>query len=927
MFYVPSNTQKTYELTLKDFKGVDFTNTKINVLPNRATAMKNMIWKDGINQKRPPYEEVLKYEKVTEVDGESTITYRRKLSGKINGCWSFTDTLKNKHTIVHCGTKLYKVIKEDETNGFDENSIRTQAIDITPSEVTINDERSSAIASDDRLYMFVGTYLVYGTWDNGNTYEIRVVADDEDTYIPITTTSITCEESQLGLRMSFEEVNMLSSKRKNKCIGMPLNNYTIQVGDILDEVKLQFYTNINFNVLTTNTTIFQCKKDYPDLNYSIYSVKYDHTTESIYYERSDSSSGYQADNAWKKDEGWINTITTFEFSGEVLINNLVGSDYLCYINQPTTYTLDTKVDNDDLNIEIDYLTLQKQNGNDVYKINKRTLYRDSNNYLRTYDSINLLDTKLGEISTTPDGFTQIKLYSNYTPLTEGEPNITVTFTKANASYIESINKCKFATMFSVEGGHYVFISGNPDKPNTDWHTEYPYNSTTATLSDFTYIPDRSYAVMGNVKDKIMGYTLVGDNTMAIHKEANGQRDTIYLRTASLSEAIEVNGTKYYKVNFHLTQGAMGEGVISSYAIDNLLNDNLFLSRNGVFGLALTQNIKSNERYALERSALVNGRLLKEPNLSEAVAISYNGKYYLAVNGNVYIADSRFKSYVSTDLPDTFSYEWWFWDELDIRIWFVIDNELYFGTHTGEICKFNWNTDYYEDITYTKIDSITLGIDNKTFTIELPEGITIQDGDLIRIRGIKEGNEVNLYYKDADEENRAIDYECEIVNYDDSSFQLKWYEYDNEVFTYEIIQDEGEHSYEGYVCYLVHKKPIESHYYTFITNLNSPLYTKRLTHISVTPEQVVNGVMTVGILTRGNRNKQVDVEGVNIFDFSNLDFTNFTFNTDDITTSFTKRLGINCNYVGFYFKSNNNRNCSLNSLSVYYQMTKLNKGVR
>ena len=105
MFYVPSNTQKTYELTLKDFKGVDFTNTKINVLPNRATVMKNMIWKDGINQKRPPYEEVLKYEKVTEVDGESTITYRRKLSGKINGCWSFTDTLKNKHTIVHCGNK------------------------------------------------------------------------------------------------------------------------------------------------------------------------------------------------------------------------------------------------------------------------------------------------------------------------------------------------------------------------------------------------------------------------------------------------------------------------------------------------------------------------------------------------------------------------------------------------------------------------------------------------------------------------------------------------------------------------------------------------------------------------------------------------------------------------------------------------------
>ena len=160
-------------------------------------------------------------------------------------------------------------------------------------------------------------------------------------------------------------------------------------------------------------------------------------------------------------------------------------------------------------------------------------------------------------------------------LTEGEPNITVTFTKANDNNLSTINKCKFCTLFSVEGGHYLFASGNPDKPNVDWHSEYRLGSTTATLSDFTYFPDRSYAVMGNAKDKIMGYSLVGDNTLAIHKEANGQRDTLYLRTATTSVATEIQGTKYYKVNFHLQQGASGEGVISSFCNDNLLNDNLF----------------------------------------------------------------------------------------------------------------------------------------------------------------------------------------------------------------------------------------------------------------------------------------------------------------------------------------------------------------
>ena len=60
-----------------------------------------------------------------------------------------------------------------------------KAVKITPVGVTINDEKSNAIASDERLYMFVGTYLVYGTWNSGTSYEVREVANDEDTYIPI----------------------------------------------------------------------------------------------------------------------------------------------------------------------------------------------------------------------------------------------------------------------------------------------------------------------------------------------------------------------------------------------------------------------------------------------------------------------------------------------------------------------------------------------------------------------------------------------------------------------------------------------------------------------------------------------------------------------------------------------------------------------
>ena len=63
---------------------------------------------DGKNHKRPPFIETL------------------KLEGNINGCWSFTDNYQNKHTIVHCGNDLYKIIKDDDSDGFDINSIYTK---------------------------------------------------------------------------------------------------------------------------------------------------------------------------------------------------------------------------------------------------------------------------------------------------------------------------------------------------------------------------------------------------------------------------------------------------------------------------------------------------------------------------------------------------------------------------------------------------------------------------------------------------------------------------------------------------------------------------------------------------------------------------------------------------------------------------------
>ena len=69
----------------------------------------------------------------------------------------------------------------------------------------------------------------------------------------------------------------------------------------------------------------------------------------------------------------------------------------------------------------------------------------------------------------------------------------------------------------------------------------------------------------------------------------------------------------------------------------------------------------------ENARSINERLKRHENLSEAVGIVYKNRYYLAVDNVCYIADSRYK-YTSEDSVDgSYNYEWWFWDNVPVRV--------------------------------------------------------------------------------------------------------------------------------------------------------------------------------------------------------------------------------------------------------------------
>lgn len=253
----------------------------------------------------------------------------------------------------------------------------------------------------------------------------------------------------------------------------------------------------------------------------------------------------------------------------------------------------------------------------------------------------------------------------------GRENVRITYEYDNSEYKSKINKCSIVTLYGYEGnGNRIFATGNPDFPNYDYW---------CGQDNPLYWPDENFAKIGI--EPIVGYQKLSDGTLAILKEHSDTDNTIYYRSYNLLDTIEV---------FPLQDGVKNIGCVGKYSITNLLNDPLMLTNQGVF--AIIGN--NGEKYAMQRSYYVNGKLLKEPNLEDAYCLSVDGKYYLAINNHIYVADSRYLSYPKHSKTEQYQYEWWYWDNIPARVLFSWNNKLYFGTNDGKICNFGPN--YVDD---------------------------------------------------------------------------------------------------------------------------------------------------------------------------------------------------------------------------------------
>ena len=251
--------------------------------------------------------------------------------------------------------------------------------------------------------------------------------------------------------------------------------------------------------------------------------------------------------------------------------------------------------------------------------------------------------------------------------------LVVQFPHTVSGYTDKIDKCTIISTYGVGTNDRIVLSGNPDLPNQDW---------ISGLGDPTYVPDLSYSNIGSESTRIMGYCRVG-SYQAIVKEDDGKDSSIFLRSAQTNDSGEAI--------FPLQQAIAGVGAVSPGSFATLLDDPMFLSRNSIYAIA--NNALNSEKLAQMRSFYVNTQLVKEPGLSDAEAVIWKGQYIMALpNGHVYVMDGRQqKSYRSASLGD-FVYECYYWENMPARCWLCVrqgtEEELYFGTEDGKICKVN-----------------------------------------------------------------------------------------------------------------------------------------------------------------------------------------------------------------------------------------------
>ncbi len=201
---------------------------------------------------------------------------------------------------------------------------------------------------------------------------------------------------------------------------------------------------------------------------------------------------------------------------------------------------------------------------------------------------------------------------------------------------DAVEKCRICECFDGR----IFLSGNPDLPNTVIYSARNESGN----NDPLYFGTLNYFNDGTGTFPVVSMLAAGDS-LAIFKSEDDGGGSIFYHTPQSTEQNLL--PRVYPVSYvHGGIGAFGQSI-------SFFDDPVFISRSGL--CALDKKAINLERSVSCRSHNVNSRLLAE-DLSKVKLGKWCGYLVLSVGGHIYLADSR-----ATFMHESgaYEYEWYY----------------------------------------------------------------------------------------------------------------------------------------------------------------------------------------------------------------------------------------------------------------------------
>ncbi|MFC3797899.1 hypothetical protein [Cohnella sp. GCM10012308] len=217
---------------------------------------------------------------------------------------------------------------------------------------------------------------------------------------------------------------------------------------------------------------------------------------------------------------------------------------------------------------------------------------------------------------------------------------------------DKIRKCTGFKIFGGTNDTRVFFWGS--------------DANTLYRSDIyrpNYVPENYFQRVGSNAEKIMAVSVQYD-TAVIDKERSKWGMTYNDTGTDITFPVRpINDTI---------------GCLAPESVQIIENNPVSLTRQGLHMLA--GGTVRDERNVSHQSRRVDRMLLRETGLAGALGFDFDKKYYLALNGRIYVWD-----YLQPTSEDQIG-EWYLYDNMPVSTFFDLDGKLYFGTTNGEIMR-------------------------------------------------------------------------------------------------------------------------------------------------------------------------------------------------------------------------------------------------